>query len=61
MAVEQLTFWDIPINQETHMMMQIIDLKEKQNNLRRGIFRRYDEMKKEIDELKEMIRNMEKK
>lgn len=31
------------------------ELKEKQGNLRRGVFQRYDDMKKEIEELRREI------
>lgn len=34
---------------------KVIDLKEKQGNLRRGVFHRYDKMKKEIEELRKEI------
>ena len=40
---------------EEAFLTELTDLKEKQNNLRRGLFQRYDIMKKEIESLKEQL------
>lgn len=47
-----MTFWDGPLENEKTVWTEIYDLKEKQNNIRRGLFSRYDFMKKELCSLK---------
>lgn len=54
-AAEQLTFWEEPITEEKIIWMEIEDLKTKQNNLRRGLFGRFDELQKEIELLRNQI------
>ena len=55
---KQLTFWDGPLSEMKPIWVELYDLKEKQNNLRRGLFSRFDFMKKEMCELKEELANL---
>lgn len=55
MSAEQLTFWKKPITEENVIWNELADIKTKQNNLRRGLFQRFDEMQKEIELLREQI------
>lgn len=56
---KQLNLWDIGTDsKEAAVLKELTDLKEKQNNLRRGLFQRYDKMQKEIECLKEEILQM---
>lgn len=55
---KQLTFWDGPLTEAKPIWLELYDLKEKQNNLRRGLFSRYDFVKKEVCELKEELANL---
>jgi len=48
----QMTIWDGPLKEEKTLWLEMIDLKERQNNLRRGLFGRYDFMKKELASLR---------
>ena len=53
---QQLSLWETTdTHSETLVWKEVTDLKEKQNNLRRGLFQRYDIMKKEIGALKEEL------
>lgn len=52
---EQILFWDEPLGNDNLLILQVIELKEKQNNLRRGLFQRYDNIQKEIADLKEQV------
>lgn len=52
---KQLLLWNTGTAEESLILTELTDLKEKQNNLRRGLFQRYDIMKKEIESLKEQI------
>lgn len=54
----QLNLWDIGTDKESFVLREVTDLKEKQNNLRRGLFQRYDMMQKEINALKEQIEKL---
>ncbi|CAF24136.1 hypothetical protein [Candidatus Protochlamydia amoebophila] len=53
----QLSLWDVgtPVEENILFWKEMHDLKETQNNLRRGFFQRYDIMNKEIQFLKEQI------
>jgi len=53
--MQQLTFWDEPLCPEKNIWMELYDLKEKQNNTRRGLFSRHDYMKKEIAQLRQEL------
>lgn len=55
MDKEQLTFWDLPATDDRFVWVELQDIREKQHNLRRGIFKRYDDLKNEIGQLKEEI------
>jgi hypothetical protein len=55
MAAEQLTFWQEPVTVESVIWSEMADLKSKQNNLRRGLFQRFDELQKEIDSIKSQL------
>ncbi|NGX36902.1 MAG: hypothetical protein K1000chlam2_00047 [Chlamydiae bacterium] len=52
---EQLTFWDEPLTQETLMWKEIHTLKERQGCLRRGLFQRHDQLKKDLKDLKDTV------
>lgn len=52
---KQLLLWNTGTAEESLILTELTDLKEKQNNLRRGLFQRYDIMKKEIESLKEQL------
>lgn len=52
---EQLLLWDKSFGPDNLLILQVIDLKEKQNNLRRGLFQRYDNMQKELADLREQV------
>lgn len=55
MISQQLTLWDEPITEEKVIWDELADLKTKQNNLRRGIFQRFDELQKETDLLRQQL------
>jgi hypothetical protein len=57
---QQLTFWDVETS-KSPLWKEVSDLKEKQNNLRRGLFQRYDIMKKELEFLKEELTQIKSK
>ena len=50
---KQLLLWNTGTAEESLILTELTDLKEKQNNLRRGLFQRYDMMQKELQLLKE--------
>jgi FtsZ-binding cell division protein ZapB len=54
-AQKQLSFWDLPITKDKLMWMELNELKAKQNNLRRGLFGRFDELQKEVESLQRQI------
>lgn len=54
-SAEQLTFWDRPITEENIMWSELADLKTRQNNLRRGIFYRFDELEREVEFLRDQL------
>lgn len=54
-TAKQLSFWDEPVTEEKIIWMEMADLKTKQNNLRRGLFQRFDELQKEMDGLRTQI------
>lgn len=56
--MQQLTFWDDPLSPEKNIWMELYDLKEKQNNTRRGLFSRHEHMKKEIAQLRQEIEEL---
>jgi len=56
---KQLNLWDIGTDKD-FVLKEMTDLKEKQNNLRRGLFQRYDVIQKEIVLLKEQIEELKK-
>lgn len=59
--VEQLTFLKEPISEQKFMWLELADLKTKQNNLRRGLFQRFEELQKEIDLLRnQVLMNLQK-
>ena len=41
-----------PLTPENLIKQDVRDLKEKQNNLRRGLFKRFDELNKEVQKLR---------
>lgn len=58
---KQLTFLDEPISEQKFMWLELADLKTKQNNLRRGLFQRFEELQKEIDLLRNQLVTMNMK
>ena len=54
-SAEQLTFWEKPITEENILWGELADLKTRQNNLRRGIFYRFDELEREVESLRNQI------
>lgn len=54
-SAQQLTFWDQPHTEENIMWGELADLKTRQNNLRRGIFFRFDELEREVESLRNQI------
>ena len=57
----QLTFWEQPVTQESVIWSEMADIKAKQNNLRRGLFQRFDELQKEIENLRAQLVLMQTK
>lgn len=55
---KQLLLWNTGTAEESLILTELTDLKEKQNNLRRGLFQRYDIMQKEIILLKEQVEQL---
>ena len=55
---EQMTFWDSPLSPEKNLWLEIYNLKEKHNNVRRGLFGRHESLKKEVAELKKQIEEL---
>lgn len=54
-TTRQLTFWDKPITEDQIIWTEMADLKTRQNNLRRGIFQRFDELEKEVELLRDQL------
>ncbi len=57
----QLTFWDEPINEQAAVWLAFNQLKMKQNNLRKGIFQRFDDLLEEISYLRAEIERLKAK
>jgi len=55
MIYEQLTFLDKLQVEEQAIWLKYYDLKEKQDNLRRGLFSRHDQVKKEVSILQQEV------
>jgi len=55
MKIEQLTFWDGPLLEAKSVWQEIYEIKEKQNNIRRGLFSRHEHMKTEVCSLKKEL------
>lgn len=49
-----------PLTSENLIRKDVRELQEKQNNLRRGLFQRYDELYKEVQELRGELSSMKK-
>lgn len=58
MIEEQMTFWDSPLSPEKNLWLEIYEIKEKHNNVRRGLFGRHEALKKEVAELKKQIEEL---
>jgi hypothetical protein len=50
--VEQLLFWDMTLESDIDLGTEIQLLREKQENLRKGLFQRYSDLCKEVRDLK---------
>ncbi len=61
MTKEQLTFWDLPTTDHRFVWVELQDIRDKQHNMRRGLFKRYDELKNELETLKEELASMKQK
>jgi hypothetical protein len=55
MNAQQLTFFEEPSTEQNAMWTEINDLKNKQNNMRRGLFQRFEELQKEVELLRNQI------
>jgi len=53
--MQQMLIWQEPLTDEVLMRKELLDLKDKQNNLRRGLFQRFDQLQKEVVALKEEV------
>ena len=53
--MEQILIWQIPLTEEILMQQEIDNLKIRQDNLRRGLFARIEELKKEMGELRQKL------
>lgn len=51
----QLTFWDEPLTEYSHVKAEMCLIKDSQDNLRRGIFKRYDDVLNELNHLRRDI------
>ena len=57
-AEVQLEIWAVPYNRQQAMAQEMDELKQKQNNLRRGLFFRFGEISKEVALLREEIADL---
>jgi FtsZ-binding cell division protein ZapB len=57
----QLDLFENKSLSEIEMQMEIFELKESQNKLRRGFFKRYDELKNTVVDLQMKIDEISKK
>jgi len=55
MNAQQLTFFEEPSTEQNAMWTEINDLKNKQNNMLRGLFQRFEELQKEVELLRNQI------
>lgn len=56
MSIEiQTELWVVPFNEEQRMWHEMFILKEKQDNLRRGLLRSFSDMKKEVALLRDEV------
>lgn len=46
------------MTEERLLREALSDLKDKQNNLRRGLFQRFDQLQKEVLELRERVQEL---
>jgi hypothetical protein len=58
MKLEQLDMFDGILFPESIQFKKIIDLEKRQENLRKGIFKRYGEQNKKIDSLYIILNEM---
>lgn len=56
--MQQLLLWEEPMTEEKLIREALSDLKDKQNNLRRGLFQRFDQLQKEVVELREKVQEL---
>lgn len=57
----QLDLFDNRSVGESEILLQVYELKNSQDKLRRGIFQRYDELKKTVVDLQMKLAEIEKK
>lgn len=55
MNAQQLTFFEEPSTEQNALWTEINDLKNKQNNIRRGLFQRFEELQREVELLRNQI------
>lgn len=51
-TAKQLTLFEHTVTENECIWLEMAHLKTKQNNLRKGLFGRFDELQKELDEIK---------
>lgn len=56
--MQQMLLWEEPMTEERLLREALSDLKDKQNNLRRGLFQRFDQLHKEVIELREKVQEL---
>lgn len=57
---EQLNFWDKPLTEQQLLWDEVYTIKEKQNNLRRGVFQRHDKLNYELQQLREEVESLKR-
>ena len=55
MNAQQLTLFEEPSTEQNALWTEIHQLRSQQNNTRRGLFQRFDELQKEIEMLRNQI------
>jgi hypothetical protein len=55
MNSQQLSLFNEPSTEQNAIWTEINDLKSKQNNIRRGLFQRFEELQNEVQLLRNQI------
>lgn len=56
--MQQMLLWDEPMTEHKLLRDDLSALKDKQNNLRRGLFQRFDQLQKEVLDLREKMKEL---